>query len=162
MNPRILLALAVLPLAGCATPDDVAPAGVADTNLTAPANLTVPGPFHLESTWWISGAAGMEMAQLEIAIPVNATGMAAAIAIHSGARFGSIDSPTFWAYVEAQLLDPAGEVLAEGSHDQFLARDIELAAADLAAGPHKLVLRAGGGSDGSANGDYVDYVIDVV
>ena len=150
MKPALLLLLAALP-AGCLAAEDAAPLAGADAE---------PFPWRSEGAFFVEPSQGRELSMVEVPFLVNRTGATVAATVTVGARYGPLEFPRATAYVEARLVDAAGDTLAEARRMPAGEPTITLEAKDVPAGEATLVLGIGGGSDGEANGDHVAYVLD--
>lgn len=158
MKPSLLLLAPVLLAAGCATPTGATESAAADPTL--PGGSAAAAPWRSEGRYFVEPSNGGGLSTTELPFLVNATGFTATATLTVGSRQGPVELPRSTAYVEAQLLDAEGNVLAEARRMPLDAPTLTLEARDAPAGEARLVIGVGGGSDGRANGDYVAFALD--
>jgi hypothetical protein len=163
MIPRpglpFLLALALLPFAGCleaAPTEDPSTMSAGDDAVGMAAAAPVP-PVALEGEAWLPPSQGQDRMETLVEFATG-DGFAGTVALRLGARYG-VETPPLLADVVVEVRDPAGDVL-ETAHLSLDSPEAELALDGLAAGPHALALLSYGGS-GGGYGDYVWYSIEL-
>lgn len=150
MKPTpILLALA---LAGCLDVADEAGTALSDGALAA--------PFLAEGTVFLPPTQSDARTQTLLPFPVNATSSTIALDLALGSRYGPAEVPPLATDVLVELRAPDGSVLAEGALSMG-EPEAHLEAVANASGEHTLALLSYGGSDEQANGDYVEWRVEV-
>jgi len=169
MKPWTVIAALAL-FAGCmnapeepfeaANVEEPASAG-ADAPPSADAAAEPPPPITIEGTIWLPPSSGQDRAESLVEVPVAANGSRIHAALHLGSRYGATELPPLLTDVLVELRDPTGEVLGSTTLTMN-APDGEIEAVAPTAGTPTLAILSYGGSDGQANGDHVDYVVNVV
>lgn len=159
VEPRMRLALTSMGLllltAGCVDePEDTLGAA------SVPEADVPVEPFGAEGTVWLPPSSGEDRVETLIPFPVNASGSSLVAELALGSRYGPLDLPPVLTDVLVELRAPDGTVLAEGALD-MQETQARLEARAQAAGEHVLALLSYGGSDEQANGDFVDWRLDV-
>lgn len=153
MTRPTLVLLAVLALAGCASPS----AQNSNAQLHAE-NDPLLDALTLEGTYWMPTSLGMSTATGSIPFPLNTSDLSVTIILRVGTRVAGIDVPASSAMVMAKLVDASNKTVAEA---MIMPPDKEakIETTNATAGECRIILETHGGSDGNANGDYVAYVI---
>lgn len=157
MTLRMLvgLAVAVIAATGCINDGDVP---TEHERAVSAESADETASFNTNGTLWIPPTRSMEGTVTRIPIAVNATGMTLDIDLRKGWRLAG-EMPDSMASVMAEVLDPAGDKVAERMMPVGGAETATLHATDLVEGEYQLMLRTWGGSDGSGIGQYVEYRI---
>jgi hypothetical protein len=163
---RALACLLALALAGCSSATDTdAPSADITDSVPAPAEVptTSPevvaaAPFHLDrnGTLWLPPSSGPDPVESRVPFEVNASA-----SLHVTLHLASTLTPVATAHAVVELRDPTGAVLATASFEPpgLEPNTKELDAEATVAGPYELRFETYGGSDGSGNGDHIDYRI---
>lgn len=149
MRTALLTLLLPLLTAGCA-----APAAELDA---AAASAFVP--YDASGAFFVKPSRGNDLSRTEVPFLVNETDRTATASVTMGARYGGAELPRSSAYLEVELLDAAGDVVAAGRRMPLGEPTLKVETDDLPSGPATLVILVGGGSDEKANGDHVSYRI---
>ena len=144
-------------LAGCATPSEDAVDGAS----MGPMPGAHVEPLRIEGTVWLPPSDGDARKETLVPFPVNASGARVAVAVHLASTYGPLELPALLSDVIIELRDPAGKVLAS-AHVTMGEPEGDLDAVVASAGEATLAFLSYGGSDGTANGDRVEYAADVM
>lgn len=145
-----LLGLALL--AGCATP--AATTGPDDA-------LDAFVPWDSEGGFWVGPSNSQAPTRVEVPFAVNGTGRTVRVEAAISEQYAGVGLPRSTAQMEVQLLDAAGEVVAQVVREPAGEPIVTLETTDLPEGAATLVFLLRGGSDGQANGDHVGYRLTV-
>lgn len=156
MRGFVPIVIACALLAGCVQ----SPA--AETPTPAPAEATEPviEVVHLDGVVWLPPNRGQEREETIVELPANASGLAIEAMVVLGSTYGPVPLPATIADVIVQIRDAEGNALAEEHLTAESAEATLEAVTEVAAG-HALAFLSYGGSDGSANGDHVDFVVEI-